>query len=67
MKSRREREVTVQIFDSPEAADAANREALRRMTGEERIAMAFAISGWTNDGDSGRISRTYRVIDCPRS
>jgi hypothetical protein len=44
------RDVTVRVFDSVEAADEAVREALRRMTGSERMAKVFAISGWTNDG-----------------
>ncbi|ARU41326.1 hypothetical protein CCB80_09345 [Armatimonadetes bacterium Uphvl-Ar1] len=57
----------VRVFETVEAADEAAREALRRMTPEERVALAFAISGWTKDGDSGRISRTYRIIDCSQS
>ncbi|MFM9873466.1 MAG: hypothetical protein ACKVQS_08385 [Fimbriimonadaceae bacterium] len=58
------RDVTVRVFDSVEAADEASREALRRMTGEERMAMVFAISGWELNG---KIERCYRVIDCSQS
>lgn len=52
------RDVTVRVFDSVEAADDAAREALRRMTGEERMAMVFAISGWTKDGE---IAKCYSL------
>jgi len=54
------RDVTVRVFDPVEAADKAAREDLRRMTGGERMAMVFAISGCDLDGN---IDRCYRVFN----
>jgi hypothetical protein len=58
--------VTVRVFDSVEAADEAAREALRRMTPEERVGVVTAIIGADRERASERLSGTLRIVHVPR-
>ncbi len=56
----------VRVFESVEAADEAAREALRRMTPEERVGVVTAIIGADRERASERLSGTLRIIHVPR-
>jgi hypothetical protein len=62
----RYRQVTLQMFDSVEEADEANRIANRKLTGIERVRMLTAIIGGGHARSQSRLSGSYRFIDVPR-
>lgn len=57
----------VRVFESVEAADEAAREALRRMTPEERVGVVTAIIGADRERasvrDSGTLCTFYVVLN----
>jgi hypothetical protein len=61
----RRREFTLEIFDSFEAADEANRQKMRAMTGNERIALLFEMVGRSTATRMQQFSRTYEIVDVP--
>jgi hypothetical protein len=56
----------VRVFDSVEAADEAAREALRRMTPEERVGVVTAVIGADRERASERDSGTLNVLHIPK-
>jgi hypothetical protein len=65
--AKRVREHTLKVYDSPEAADRANREENLQHTGVDRIRLLTAIVGYPPGRSESRLSRSYRIVNVPRS
>jgi hypothetical protein len=66
MAKMRVRESKVKVYDSHEAADAANRAENLARTGVERIRILTAIVGPGHARSKSALSRSYKVVDVPR-
>ena len=56
---------TIQVFDSFEAADAADREENMKRTGLDRIRILTAISTPDAEGPEPRLPRPNQLLDFP--
>lgn len=60
-----EAKAQIQIFDSPEEAAKAEREAMIKLSPRERLAILTKIIGAEKYGPSDRSPRVCEVIDVP--